>query len=44
MIRASINVIPKEAGIQTPSLRKQRTIKNWIPVFTGMTNPVPLIG
>ena len=23
------------AGIQAPSLRKQGTIKNWVPVFTG---------
>ena len=28
-------VIPVKTGIQAPSLRKQGTIKNWIPVFTG---------
>jgi hypothetical protein len=29
------NVIPAKAGIQTPSLRKQGTINNWVPVFTA---------
>jgi len=37
-------VILTEVGIQTPSLRKQGTIKNWIPVYTGnpgfMLSPV----
>ncbi len=28
-------VIPVKMGIQTPSLRKQGAIKNWVPVFTG---------
>ena len=32
---ASAIVIPTKVGIQMPSLRKQGTIKNWIPVFTG---------
>jgi hypothetical protein len=31
-------VIPVKTGIQAPSLRKQGTIKNWIPVFAGMTD------
>jgi len=26
-----------KVGIQTPSLRKQGTIKNWIPLHTGKT-------
>jgi hypothetical protein len=31
-------VIPAQAGIQVPSLRRQGTIKNWIPAFAGMTS------
>jgi len=27
--------ISAKTGIQAPSLRRQRTIKNWVPVFTG---------
>jgi len=35
-------VIPTKVGIQTPFLCKQETItfKDWIPVFTGMTDLV----
>jgi hypothetical protein len=32
---ADFFVIPVKTGIQAPSLPKQGTIKNWIPVFTG---------
>jgi hypothetical protein len=35
----SSNVIPAQAGIQTPFLRKQRsiTLGYWIPASAGMT-------
>ena len=31
----TLNKISAKAGIQALSLRRQGTIKNWVPVFTG---------